>query len=352
LLTPDGYRLIETLQVGDFVLARDEFDVTGAVAPKVIEKVFVRSALILKLHLGQQVIGTTTEHPFYVLDRGWISADELWEGAELVGHDGITTKITQIEPTREYAVVYNVRVADWHTYFVGAADWGFSVWVHNLYASAFQAAAAAAISGNPAVASWFTSGSPAENAARGVVNMSAAQTQPTPGGQTAQQGLPTTEYRAPVNGAEPGVSIDVWRFNSIPDQHPIAPPGKTTCHNCHGETFGLSLDNGQRVSPVSGDVQEILTRGFERMVSPETPAVGDVIIWETPGRLGTFDAEHSATLVRPVVGPDGSLIPSDTIIYHKPGTLEQGELATLERANNRYPNGEPRVWRPTETSCP
>jgi hypothetical protein len=29
--------------------------------------------------------------------------------------------------------VYNVRVADDHTYFVGGRGWGFSLWVHNAY---------------------------------------------------------------------------------------------------------------------------------------------------------------------------------------------------------------------------
>ena len=29
-------------------------------------------------------------------------------------------------------MVYNLRVADWHTYFVGCGEWGFSVWAHNL----------------------------------------------------------------------------------------------------------------------------------------------------------------------------------------------------------------------------
>lgn len=28
-------------------------------------------------------------------------------------------------------VVYNMRVEEYHTYFVGSAEWGFSVWVHN-----------------------------------------------------------------------------------------------------------------------------------------------------------------------------------------------------------------------------
>jgi len=30
-------------------------------------------------------------------------------------------------------VVYNCRVAQYHTYFVGDAAWGFSVWAHNRY---------------------------------------------------------------------------------------------------------------------------------------------------------------------------------------------------------------------------
>jgi hypothetical protein len=31
----------------------------------------------------------------------------------------------------EEAPVYNLRVADYHTYFVGRSKWGFSVWAHN-----------------------------------------------------------------------------------------------------------------------------------------------------------------------------------------------------------------------------
>jgi hypothetical protein len=33
--------------------------------------------------------------------------------------------------TGEYETVYNLRVADFHTYFVGGEEWGFSVWAHN-----------------------------------------------------------------------------------------------------------------------------------------------------------------------------------------------------------------------------
>jgi hypothetical protein len=31
----------------------------------------------------------------------------------------------------EVTTVYNLRVADYHTYFVGSMAWGFSVWAHN-----------------------------------------------------------------------------------------------------------------------------------------------------------------------------------------------------------------------------
>jgi hypothetical protein len=36
-----------------------------------------------------------------------------------------------VRDSGEDAPVYNLRIADYHTYFVGADDWGFSVWAHN-----------------------------------------------------------------------------------------------------------------------------------------------------------------------------------------------------------------------------
>ncbi len=35
--------------------------------------------------------------------------------------------------TEAVTTVYNLRVADHHTYFVGGSDWGWDVWVHNSY---------------------------------------------------------------------------------------------------------------------------------------------------------------------------------------------------------------------------
>jgi len=35
--------------------------------------------------------------------------------------------------TGRWETVYNITVAEWHTYFVGAPEWGFSAWAHNAY---------------------------------------------------------------------------------------------------------------------------------------------------------------------------------------------------------------------------
>jgi hypothetical protein len=40
-----------------------------------------------------------------------------------------------VTATGEREAVYNLRVADHHTYFVGSRQWGFSAWVHNANAN-------------------------------------------------------------------------------------------------------------------------------------------------------------------------------------------------------------------------
>lgn len=41
--------------------------------------------------------------------------------------------MASVNVTSRSATVYNIRVAEDHTYFVGREAWGFSVWVHNTY---------------------------------------------------------------------------------------------------------------------------------------------------------------------------------------------------------------------------
>lgn len=132
LLTPTGDKAIEQFQVGDLLLSRDERNSERPVEPKVVEEVFVRTARIMRVQVGGQDIRTTAEHPFYVRDKGWLPARELTVGDLLSSHDGQWVEIEILENTDRYETVYNLRVADYHTYFVGTRDWGFSVWAHNL----------------------------------------------------------------------------------------------------------------------------------------------------------------------------------------------------------------------------
>jgi hypothetical protein len=133
LLTPDGHKFIECFRPGDQILTRAEDDPSAPVEVSTVEEVFVRASVLLDLHVGGQVIRTTAEHPFYVLGKGWTAAGEVRVGDQLSSHDGRWLRVEKLVATSAYEKVYNLRVAVFHTYFVGGADWGFSVWAHNAY---------------------------------------------------------------------------------------------------------------------------------------------------------------------------------------------------------------------------
>jgi hypothetical protein len=123
---------IEQIQVGEMVLARNELEPHGPLELKRVEELFTRTSPIIELEIGGQKIGTTDEHPFYVPAReAFVPARELQVGDQLISHDGRLLRIDAIHATLQIATVYNLRVADYHTYFVGCDEWGWSVWAHN-----------------------------------------------------------------------------------------------------------------------------------------------------------------------------------------------------------------------------
>jgi Pretoxin HINT domain len=90
---------------------------------------------ILEIRIGDELIETTPEHPFFVCEKGWVRAKDIVAGDLLVGHEDSRTVVTSVTLTNREATVYNLRVEGDHTYFVGRESWGFSVWVHNAYAA-------------------------------------------------------------------------------------------------------------------------------------------------------------------------------------------------------------------------
>jgi hypothetical protein len=131
LWTSDGFRAIESIKAGELVYSRNEFDPQGAVQAKVVEECFQRSGRILHLHLPDgRLIRTTPEHPFFEYNQGWVAASALKVGDTIRTEAG-WIQVEEVFDTGEYETVYNLRVADFHTYFVG--DVGWAVWAHNTY---------------------------------------------------------------------------------------------------------------------------------------------------------------------------------------------------------------------------
>jgi serpin B len=131
VMTPAGPRPIEALQVGDLVLARDENNLEAEPQPKRVEKLYRSDAAILELLVQGRLVRTTQQHPFFVKGKGWLPAGELLPRDLLSTAAGDWVEVNAVERTSATEAVYNLQVADYHTYFVGQREWGFAVWVHN-----------------------------------------------------------------------------------------------------------------------------------------------------------------------------------------------------------------------------
>ena len=81
--------------------------------------------------MSGRTIRTTAEHPFYVWNQGWTAAYLLKTGDRLRSDDGQTVTVEAVCDSGTIETVYNCRVAEYHTYFVGSAAWQWSVWAHN-----------------------------------------------------------------------------------------------------------------------------------------------------------------------------------------------------------------------------
>ncbi|WP_135555998.1 polymorphic toxin-type HINT domain-containing protein [Paenibacillus cymbidii] len=128
VLTDEGEKNIEDIEVGDKVLSKNEE--TGEQAYKEVTHLYRNDKeIIYEMTVGDQVIETTDNHPFWVESEGWVLAADLQVGDKLQQSNGNTLTIDSIKNVKheEKVKVYNFTVADFHTYFV--SDLG--IWVHN-----------------------------------------------------------------------------------------------------------------------------------------------------------------------------------------------------------------------------
>ncbi len=132
ILTPDGSKLIEDIRPGDLVITAPDGDPDAEPVPRKVEATFENYLPLLDLHVNGRTIRTTAEHPFWVRDRGWVTLTSSRPATSSRTHDGRWLKVDGLEGPKPSAPVYNMCVAEYHTYFIGHQIWGFAVWSHNM----------------------------------------------------------------------------------------------------------------------------------------------------------------------------------------------------------------------------
>lgn len=118
--TSEGLKPIEEIQIGDYVLSRNED--TGEISYKKVTATLVRSTReICTIELENEKILSTTGHLFMVKNEWWKSACELKCGDILETSDKTEQVIKRVYiQKKEYPIItYNLTVEDYHTFFVG-----------------------------------------------------------------------------------------------------------------------------------------------------------------------------------------------------------------------------------------
>ena len=127
MLMADGSaQPIEQIAVGDLVATRSDRDATAPLYAGMVTRTFVRrSPALIAVAMTQSpgapgmIIRSTTEHPLWVIGRGWTEAADLCPGQSLVGDQPgarWTVREVAVEPAvGEGVLVYNFEVAGAHT---------------------------------------------------------------------------------------------------------------------------------------------------------------------------------------------------------------------------------------------
>ncbi len=114
--TQFGLRPIETIKVGDAILAQDVD--TGELALKVVLGTSIRPASPMTgVQVGEEMIASTRGHRYWIEGTGWRMAKNLTSGGRL--HS--TTESPSIDEVVDLPdqVAFNLIVEDFHSYFVG-----------------------------------------------------------------------------------------------------------------------------------------------------------------------------------------------------------------------------------------
>jgi len=112
IATPRGSRAIETLALGETVLAPAA---DGSLVPATIKGVFLNFSPLLTLHTDRGVLRTTAEHPLLGANGGFMAAESFAAGARLMRRDG-EARVLAVERGPTDVAVYTLSVGAPHTF--------------------------------------------------------------------------------------------------------------------------------------------------------------------------------------------------------------------------------------------
>ncbi len=131
VMTPEGLKAIELIQVGELVQARNEL--TGETKWQRVEEIIIsHDREVWDYTFADdggtvETIGATPVHPFHSPSGEWIEVGKLGIGQQVSSLDG-RVLVLQSKAIRETGeTTYNFEIAEDHNYFVGT----IGAWVHN-----------------------------------------------------------------------------------------------------------------------------------------------------------------------------------------------------------------------------
>lgn len=113
----NGYKNIEDIKIGDYVYSYN-LDTNKKELKKVLETFIHQKDEIYTLKVNNQLIHTTEEHPFYVINKGWINTEKLNFDDKLLSIKKGPTNIQNISKRKNKTYVYNIEVENNHNYLI------------------------------------------------------------------------------------------------------------------------------------------------------------------------------------------------------------------------------------------
>jgi hypothetical protein len=124
--TAAGQQEIENLKVGSQVFSSDP-ESGNAVIADVIQITKHQVNQVLDILVGSEIITCTSEHPFWVIGKGWMEAETLRPDDLIITRQGTSISIKSVTSRDGVFTVYNLEVEGYHTYHVSR----LGILVHN-----------------------------------------------------------------------------------------------------------------------------------------------------------------------------------------------------------------------------